>query len=106
MLVANRDGTMTASGVLVTPLRPGSSIHCKEGDVRRISERSLGTVKWFSRVRGYGFIEPEDGCENILVHYSAIVGGGFRNLELGQRVEFTVESTEKGLQAAGVTRLD
>jgi CspA family cold shock protein len=71
-----------------------------------MSEKSVGTVKWFSRVKGYGFIQPDDGSEDVFVHYSSIVGAGFRNLEEGQRVEFSVESTDKGLQAAEVVTLD
>ena len=71
-----------------------------------MSEKSLGTVKWFSRVKGYGFIQPDDGSEDIFVHYSSIVGEGFRNLEQGQRVEFSTEDTPKGLQAADVVALD
>ena len=71
-----------------------------------MSVKSVGTVKWFSRVKGYGFIQPDDGSEDVFVHYSSIVGAGFRNLEEGQRVEFSVESTDKGLQAAEVVRLD
>ncbi len=66
-----------------------------------MSERVLGTVKWFNGSKGYGFIEREDG-EDVFVHYSAILGEGFRNLEEGQRVEFVVEQGAKGLQAASV----
>ncbi len=67
-----------------------------------MSERITGTVKWFNGSKGYGFIEREDG-EDVFVHYSAIQGDGFRNLNEGQRVEFTVEQGPKGLQAADVT---
>lgn len=67
-----------------------------------MSERVLGTVKWFNGDKGYGFIEREEG-DDVFVHYSAILGEGFRNLDEGQRVEFTVEQGPKGLQAAGVT---
>jgi CspA family cold shock protein len=64
--------------------------------------RSTGVVKWFSRVKGYGFIEPDGGDKDVFVHYSAIIGEGYRNLEEGQRVEFSVEDTGKGPQAAQV----
>ncbi len=67
-----------------------------------MSERVLGTVKWFNGSKGYGFIEREGG-EDVFVHFSAIQGDGFRNLEEGQRVEFSVEQGAKGLQAANVT---
>ena len=69
-----------------------------------MSERTTGTVKWFNRSKGYGFIEPEEGPD-VFVHYSAIQEGGFRNLEEGERVEFTIESSPKGPQAANVVRL-
>jgi CspA family cold shock protein len=67
-----------------------------------MSERILGTVKWFNGGKGYGFIEREDG-DDVFVHYSAILGEGFRNLDEGQRVEFAVEQGPKGLQAVSVT---
>jgi CspA family cold shock protein len=67
-----------------------------------MSERVLGTVKWFNSSKGYGFIEREDG-DDVFVHYSAIMGEGFKNLDEGQRVEFSIEQGPKGLQAANVT---
>jgi CspA family cold shock protein len=66
-----------------------------------MSERIIGTVKWFNGSKGYGFIEQENG-EDIFVHYTAIVADGYRNLEEGQRVEFSIEESAKGLQAANV----
>lgn len=67
-----------------------------------MSDRVLGTVKWFNASKGYGFIEVEDG-DDVFVHYSAIEAEGFRTLEEGQRVEFSIEQGPKGLQAANVT---
>lgn len=67
-----------------------------------MSERVLGTVKWFNGSKGYGFIEREDG-DDVFVHYSAIQADGFRTLDEGQRVEFSIEQGPKGLQAANVT---
>ena len=67
-----------------------------------MSERIIGTVKWFNGSKGYGFIAREGG-EDVFVHFSAIQGDGFRNLEEGQRVEFTVEQGPKGPQASNVT---
>lgn len=69
-----------------------------------MTEREIGTVKWFDSAKGYGFIERDSG-DDVFVHYSAILGVGFRNLEEGQRVEFTVQQGEKGPQAASVTTI-
>jgi CspA family cold shock protein len=69
-----------------------------------VSERVTGTVKWFNGSKGYGFISREGG-EDLFVHYSAIQTEGFRTLEEGQRVEFTIERGPKGLQATSVVSL-
>jgi CspA family cold shock protein len=66
-----------------------------------MSERVVGTVKWFNGDKGYGFIAREGGPD-VFVHYSAIQADGFRNLTEGQKVEFTIEKGPKGLQAANV----
>ncbi|MBP1610261.1 MAG: cold shock protein [Acidobacteria bacterium] len=66
-----------------------------------MSERVIGTVKWFNGSKGYGFIS-RDGGPDVFVHFSAIQAEGFRNLEEGQKVEFTIEQGPKGLQAANV----
>ncbi len=67
-----------------------------------MSERVTGTVKWFNGAKGYGFIAREEG-DDVFVHFSAIQGEGFRNLEEGQSVEFNIEQGQKGLQATNVT---
>ncbi|RJQ39661.1 MAG: cold shock domain-containing protein [Anaerolineaceae bacterium] len=69
-----------------------------------MSEKEQGTVKWFNGSKGYGFITRTQG-EDIFVHFNAIVGDGYRNLEEGQRVEFTVAKGPKGLQAENVVVL-
>ena len=61
-----------------------------------------GTVKWFNTTKGFGFIAPEDGGEDLFVHQSAIQSQGYRELHEGQRVEFTVTQGKKGLQASSV----
>lgn len=66
-----------------------------------MSERFVGTVKWFNATKGFGFIGREDG-EDVFVHFSAIQMDGYRTLEEGQRVEFSIEQGPKGLQAANV----
>jgi CspA family cold shock protein len=83
-------------------------------------EKTLGTVKWFSRVKGYGFIQPDaegdEEVDDVFVHYSAIAGrmvdgtfesmvDKFRNLKEGERVEFVIEDTPKGPQASDVVKL-
>lgn len=67
-------------------------------------ERVTGTVKWFNASKGYGFIEREGGPD-IFVHFSAIMSEGYRTLEEGQKVEFTIEQGPKGAQAANVIGL-
>ena len=62
-----------------------------------------GKVKWFSSEKGYGFIEQADGSADVFVHFSAIQGDGYRNLNEGDEVEFDVEQGQKGLQASNVT---
>jgi CspA family cold shock protein len=64
--------------------------------------KETGVVKWFSRLKGYGFINPDDGGQEVFVHYSAIEGDGYRNLYEGDRVEFEMIDRGKGPQAQKV----
>lgn len=64
---------------------------------------STGTVKWFNNTKGFGFIAPSEGGEDVFVHFSAIQGDGYRTLNEGQNVSFEVEQGPKGLQATQVS---
>ncbi len=66
-----------------------------------MAERVVGTVKWFNSGKGYGFIAREGGPD-VFVHFTAIQSEGFRTLEEGQKVEFTIEQGQKGPQASNV----
>jgi cold shock protein len=61
-----------------------------------------GTVKWFSSEKGYGFITPDGGGEDLFVHFSAIAGSGFKTLDEGTKVSFEVTQGQKGPQATDV----
>jgi CspA family cold shock protein len=63
---------------------------------------ATGTVKWFNGEKGFGFIEQSDGGKDVFVHFSAIGGEGYRDLNEGDKVEFEVKQGPKGLQADGV----
>ena len=63
-----------------------------------------GTVKWFSQEKGYGFITPDEGGDDLFVHYTEIEGSGFRGLEEGERVSFEVSRDRRGLQAQKVRK--
>ena len=70
--------------------------------LRRVAR---GTVKWFSEEKGYGFITPEEGGEDLFVHYTAIEGSGFRSLKEGERVSYEPGRGRKGEQAANVRKV-
>ena len=63
---------------------------------------ATGTVKWFSNSKGYGFISPEEGGEDVFAHFSAIEMDGYKTLNEGQRVEFEITEGPKGLQASTI----
>ena len=62
-----------------------------------------GTVKWFDEAKGFGFIAPQDGSDDVFVHHSSIQGSGFKSLHEGQKVEFESQRGPKGLNATRVT---
>ncbi len=70
-----------------------------------MSTREQGTVKWFNSSKGFGFIQRDNG-EDVFVHFRAISGDGYKSLDEGQRVEFTVTQGQKGAQAENVTVVD
>jgi len=70
-----------------------------------MSARENGTVKWFNNSKGYGFIQRDAGGD-VFVHFRAIRGDGYKSLEEGQRVEFSVAPGQKGLQAEDVAVVD
>ncbi|KEA53881.1 MULTISPECIES: transcription antiterminator/RNA stability regulator CspE [Mangrovibacter] len=70
-----------------------------------MSNKIIGTVKWFNETKGFGFISPEDGSKDVFVHFSAIQSNSFRTLAEGQKVEFSVEDGQKGPSAVNVVAL-
>ena len=64
-----------------------------------------GTVKWFNAEKGFGFITPDDGSQDLFAHYSAIQTSGYRSLDEGQRVEYEVTQGQRGPQASNITAL-
>ncbi len=66
---------------------------------------ATGTVKWFNDDKGFGFIAPDDGGEDVFAHFTAIQSSGYRSLNENQKVEFDVEQGQKGLQAANIRPL-
>src|SRR5215204_1128160 len=63
-----------------------------------------GTVKWFNRDKGFGFITPDDGSEDLFVHHTGIAGSGFKSLDEGEKVTYEVVSGRRGLQAENVSK--
>ncbi len=72
----------------------------RKGGLRYMAQ---GTVKWFSDEKGYGFISPDDGGEDLFVHHTGIAGSGFKSLEEGQKVTYEATQGRKGMQAENVT---
>ena len=65
---------------------------------------ATGTVKWFNDSKGFGFITPDDGVDDLLAHFSAIVEAGYKSLKEGQRVSFDVTEGPKGKQASNIQK--
>ncbi|CAF1160023.1 unnamed protein product [Adineta steineri] len=70
-----------------------------------VTRRSTGTVKWFNAEKGFGYITPDDGSQDVFAHFSAIASSGYRSLEEGQKVEFETTQGPKGLEAENIRPL-
>ena len=68
-----------------------------------LQDMPQGTVKWFNGDKGYGFIEPDDGSDDVFVHHTGIAGSGFKSLGEGDKVSYEVSQGQKGPQATNVT---
>ncbi len=67
---------------------------------------AIGEVKWFNNAKGWGFIVPEEGGEDVFVHFSSVEGTGYKTLTAGQQVNFSVKKGERGLHAMEVTAIE
>ena len=73
---------------------------------QKVQDMAFGTVKWFNDTKGFGFITPEAGGDDLFAHFSAIQGSGFKTLKEGQRVSFDVTTGPKGQQASNIRAAD
>jgi CspA family cold shock protein len=93
------------------PNLPYTLVYCRCSPSRGLSQGEKGglrympqgTVKWFNSEKGYGFITPDEGGEDLFVHYSGIAGGGFKSLEEGAKVSYEATQGKKGMQAENVS---
>jgi cold shock protein len=83
------------------PLRPAGTL-AGQHPQRKEATMATGTVKWFNAEKGFGFISPDDNSADIFVHFSAIEGSGFKELQEDQKVSFEAERGAKGMQASSV----
>ena len=89
------------AGLVTTPKPGHNPVSGEIFAIRYTQSQVTGTVKWFNETKGYGFIEQEGGPD-VFVHFSAIQGDGFKTLQDGQKVQFTVATGQKGPQAENV----
>jgi CspA family cold shock protein len=95
---------LLATGQSLGYIAPQSKVGVTPGKEKGgLQDMPRGTVKWFNSDKGYGFIEPDDGSDDLFVHYSAIAGGGFRSLEEGAKVSYEATRGKKGMQAENVS---
>jgi CspA family cold shock protein len=99
-------GVAAEVGILAAGVEAGFSASGELGRERRGQrEMAQGTVKWFSHEKGYGFITPDEGGEDLFVHHTGIAGSGFKNLEEGERVSYEPTRGRKGEQAENVRKI-
>ena len=79
----------------------GAGPEKQKGGLRYMAQ---GTVKWFNEDKGYGFISPDEGGEDLFVHYSGIVSNGFKSLDEGEKVTYEATQGRKGMQAENVSK--
>ena len=103
-LIAGAVGTHGQALRAVGPHQPGSRARPEDRPTKR-GHMAQGTVKWFNADKGYGFIAPDDGTNDVFVHHSAIQADGYRSLQENQRVEYTTTQGPKGPQAEQVQPL-
>ena len=88
------------------PIKRRAAFLCRVAPRQKGGRKSMaqeGTVKWFSNEKGYGFISPDDGGEDLFVHHTGIVGDGFKSLEEGAKVTYEAAQGRKGMQAQNVS---
>jgi CspA family cold shock protein len=85
--------------------RSGFLLQWSPNRERRAPEMAQGTLKWFSVEKGYGFITPDEGGEDVFVHHTGIAGNGFKSLEEGNKVSYEATQGKKGMQAESVSRV-
>jgi cold shock protein len=105
ILTAGAFGTHSQALWAGGPHQPGRARACPEDHPIRRRYMAQGTVKWFNADKGYGFIAPDDGTDDVFVHHSAIQADGYRSLQENQRVEYTAGRGPKGPQAEQVQPL-
>src|SRR6478752_8103205 len=99
---ADRSIRFIASSRAMQPVSRRNAVYVSSLGERFMSDREVGTVKWFNDAKGFGFIARENG-QDVFVHFRAITGTGFKSLQEGQKVSFKVVQGQKGLQADEVS---